>query len=246
MYIKKAIAMVLQWVLLFGLCSCNKEQSVKNVSDIAYTNNKSNHIVYVEENGQYVPFIVLTDDYYGNTLLLRKDVMETPRRINDYSSLYEDCEMDKYLNNEYIEMLGDLSANVKAVDLEIASESALGTAGRDTKTINRKVFLLSCKELDLDKNLCMGDEGIALTYFDNLENRVAYCNGEAYGWWLRTANTYATSCTYVISPSNVITDANAYDLNGVRPAFCVSGDMNIVEKEGIVDNQKVYVFASEK
>ena len=39
-------------------------------------------------------------------------------------------------------------------------------------------------------------------------------------WWLRTPNTYYLSCTYVIGANNKIGTTNAYDKNGVRPAFC--------------------------
>ena len=59
-----------------------------------------------------------------------------------------------------------------------------------------------------------------------------YKNGSLYkesknqksSWWLRTPNTYYTSCVYVIGANNKIGFSNAYDKNGVRPAFCVPGD----------------------
>ena len=46
--------------------------------------------------------------------------------------------------------------------------------------------------------------------------------GEIYGFL--GPNTYYTSCVYVIGANNKIGFSNAYDKNGVRPAFCVPGD----------------------
>lgn len=245
MYLKGVISILVASLLVFSICACDKEKSVKTISDIAYDNNKTNYIVYVEEDGQYVPFIVLTDNYGGKTLLLRKDVMKTPRRMNDYSSYYEDCEMDEYLNEEYIGLLGEFTECVEEVDLEITDKSAIGTCGKETKTIKRKIFLLSGKEIDMNDDACIGDEGKALSYFVNPENRIAYYDGKTSGWWLRSPDTYWVSCTMVIGPNNSIGSTNSYDLNRYRPAFCVSGDLQIVEKDGIVEGQSVYVFESE-
>ena len=41
---------------------------------------------YIYENGVYIPFIVVTNDYDGKTLLLRKEILELPRKYNTYDS----------------------------------------------------------------------------------------------------------------------------------------------------------------
>ena len=62
-------------------------------------------------------------------------------RFNDYSSYYEDSEIDQFLSNEYITYLDEISDKVESVDITIAKE-ALNIAGNETKLINRKVFYL--------------------------------------------------------------------------------------------------------
>ena len=91
------------------LTSCNSRKEAQVISDLAYSSrNQENCIVYLQENGEYVPFIVVTDDYNGNVLLVRKEVLPEPRRINEYFSYYEGSEIDHYLNEEY---LGTLAEN---------------------------------------------------------------------------------------------------------------------------------------
>ena len=47
------------------------------VSDLAYDKNKKgDHLVYIREGHELVPFLVLTSDYNGETLLLRKEVLK--------------------------------------------------------------------------------------------------------------------------------------------------------------------------
>ena len=89
----------------------------------------------------------------------------------------------------------------------------------------------------------MAIEGETLKFFCNEENRKAYLNGETTSWWLRTPHTYYLSCTYVIGDNNKIGSTNSYDSNGVRPAFCVSRNVKIELKSGIIKNEQVYVFS---
>lgn len=63
-----------------------------------------------------------------------------------------------------------------------------------------------------------------LRFFEKEEQRIVLKENQKSSWWLRTPNTYYTSCVYVIGANNKIGFSNAYDKNGVRPAFCVPGD----------------------
>lgn len=58
--------------------------------------------VYILENDSYVPYIIISDNYSGNTLLLRENILDDSRRFNEYSSLYENSEIDVFLNNSFI------------------------------------------------------------------------------------------------------------------------------------------------
>ena len=161
------------------------------VSDLAYDKNKKgDHLVYIREGHELVPFLVLTSDYNGETLLLRKEVLKMNMQINSYEAYYENSFMDDYLNHEYI----------------------------------RQLFLLAYSEVMEDQNINAASEGTFLRFFEKEEQRIVLKENQKSSWWLRTPNTYYTSCVYVIGANNKIGFSNAYDKNGVRPAFCVPGD----------------------
>lgn len=238
---KKIIFILLSVIIVLSCTSCDKLNN-KMVSDIAYNRTHNETLVYIKENNQYIPFLVLTDDYNSNTLLLRKEVLDKPRGINEYISFYKNSEIDQYLNDEYLQSLLNIEKYIAVSDVEVTDEEALGKSGDETITIQRKVFLLSCNEVDINFSVNIASEGKELDYFKNEDNRKAYNNGTPVSWWLRTPNTYYLSCTYIVGDNNKIGYTNAYDNNGIRPAFCIRSDSPIELKRGIVNNQSVYVL----
>jgi hypothetical protein len=98
-----------------GLMNGRLPMNAEYLGDIAYDlASGTGYTVYLQESGQdyaatykkpegrYFPYLVLTNDYGGNTLLLRRDVDEH-HRYNDYLAYYEDSEIDVYLNTVIIE-----------------------------------------------------------------------------------------------------------------------------------------------
>lgn len=242
MNFKKILCLSLAVMAITCLCSCLRRTELKTVADLAYTRSGETACIFVLEHESYVPFLVLTDDYYGKTLLLRKDVTDEPMRVNEYSSYYAQSEISLFLNNIYLSKLSELSSYIAETKLDIAANDTIGTAGTKTEKIAQKVFLLSCSEIGISESVNIANEGKALDYFKNEENRVAYKNGIPFSWWLRSPHTYYTSCTHVVGANNKIGAANSYDENGIRPAFCVDGNMQIEYRDDIVPNQTVYVF----
>ena len=241
---KKVVAIGFGLMILF--CSCGENTRMKTISELAYNRTGAIDCVYILENDDYVPFLILTEDYGGNTLLVRHDVLDEPRAISDYSSYYGSSEIDSYLNDEYIDCLPDISRQIVISNIEITNEDALGKSEISTETIDRKIFLLSCNEVGIKDSVNIAEEGDELEYFKNPEQRVVYMNGEAYSWWLRTPNTYFLSCTYVLGDNNKIGYTNSYDINGIRPAFCVDGDTPIELTSEIKNGESVYVFSLKK
>ena len=238
---KRIIIVALSIFLLFGLAGCkdsNKEPTI--ISDIAYdVNSKSDNIIYVNENGIYTPFIVLTDNYNGNTLLLREELLREPMQINDYYSYYEYSTIDNYLNNEYLDSLKESDDLILESNIEIASEESTISPVEETISITRKVFLLSCTELNYKKTTFCA-EGKPLKYFENYENRIAYRNGERKSWWTRTAERGYKCCTIGIGPENSMGFGNSSSQNGIRPAFCVSPSTEIIKRNDIIQGKTVY------
>ena len=194
---------ILTCLMIFILSSCGFDKNNAIISDISYDNNKDEYEVYVKENGKYVPFLVLQSDYQdGKTLLLRKECLPEVRRFNDYSSYYEDSEIDQFLSNEYITYLDEISDKVESV-------------------------LLSLEELCLSGEYDV-IEGEEIKYFENYHNRLCLLDGKPITWMLRTPDNYAVSLNYVYTGENRLTAQNAFDSAGVRPAFCIDSSTKIV------------------
>ena len=81
MFRKTYKVVVLAIVLGVLLNACSKRQAVteeyNTISDLAYSEKcKIEPIIYIEEKAGFVPYIVLTNDYNGKTLLLRKELKD--------------------------------------------------------------------------------------------------------------------------------------------------------------------------
>ena len=229
--------------IIFIVCKYRSDQkeSVRPVTigELANPESKNENCVYVRENGKYVPFLVITNNYEdGYTLLLRKEILEEEHRMNDYSSFYKESEIDTFLNSDYFNELEDIHKKIKIVSIAIVDKNSIGSSGSDTINIKRHVFLLSAREL------CYGveNEGRELEYFNIPDHRIAEYHGEPASWLLRTPSTFYLSAVCGIAQDGQLSSANAYDKFGIRPAFCVDSAEKIIVKEGIVNEKKVYVI----
>lgn len=118
----KAALVILIFAFTLLFCSCKNNQN-KTITDLVYTSLKTDYCVYIKESSVYTPFFVLSNNYNGNTLLLRKDILEIPFKMNDYSSFYENSAIDEYLNTEYISHLDDVSEYIEFSTIEIADDT---------------------------------------------------------------------------------------------------------------------------
>lgn len=148
---------VLAIVLGVLLNACSKRQTVteeyNTISDLAYSEKcKIEPIIYIEEKTGFVPYIVLTNDYNGKTLLLRKEILPENRRVSDYSAYYEESEIDNYLMGEFFDNLPiQTRCLIQDSEIEILDERCLNQIDDSVITIVRKVFLLSFTELGYEK-----------------------------------------------------------------------------------------------
>ncbi len=231
-------------VLLLGMnffSACSEKKDISTLSDLAYNKqNKSNHEIYLLENDVYVPYLVITDDYKGNTLLLRRNVLDEPLRINEYYSYYENSEIDVFLNSIFLNQFNEIADVIKSVDISIISDDSIGISGDEKITINRKIFLLSIGELNIDS---VEQEGDSIAFFNEVKNRISYTeNGSCVSWWLRTPDTWRVSCTYTIGSNNMLGSANSSDLNYVRPAFCLDSKLPVTISDEIVTGGSCYIL----
>ena len=235
------ILLVLVATVFLGLIGYKWFIGKDTISSIAYNKfkEKDDYRVYVKEDGKYVPFLVIANEYVpGSTLLLRETILDEFRRMNDYSSYYKDSEIDRFLNGEYYNSLKEIHYVIKNTFVEITKEEAVGFSYDETEYIDRYVFLLSRKELDYD----FENEGKKLDYFYITKNRISHYYGMPMSWLLRTPAIGYFSAVLAVTDDGGVSIGNSFSLYGIRPAFCVDSSAKIKKKEGIVNGKKVYVL----
>lgn len=229
-------------------CSCMVEQSHQSgeanqtttLSDIAYSaEDKDVNRLLIDGD----PYLVLTDDYQGNCLLLSEHVMDEARVYNkpsDTAAYYPESMIDAYLNEEFVDALPE-SIQAKLVDsnIEVTTKDSLWIGGDETEIVQRKVFLLSFYEVGGLGRWTTLPEGEPLAFFETSESRAATReDGNPSSWWLRTPSTSSGTVVTGVDPDGVpgiggIYDPNVKDgyKNGIRPAFCIDGRTRVSEIE---------------
>ena len=250
------LAVSIWWIQIL----ISRSRPPTTIADIAYDNIKRgrnvDYRVFVEENGELVPYLVLTADYGGNVLLLREFLLDEFRPFNpsrhgerlwawqDYGAYYPDSDIDNFLNTEFKNTLGDtVIYAMVASDIEVTAKESMGRAGRESRIITRYVFLLSLRELGHRDSTIAVPLGEALRYFRGYHiGRVAtLSNGMATPYWTRTSNNWETYLVFAVSINFVDSDT-ADILIGVRPAFCLDRTTSITTHTCITSGEVIFIL----
>ena len=201
--------------------------------------------VYLNVGGVRKEFLVvhqglpssLYDASCDGTWLLMKDIYENRVWNRAAINKYESSEINTYLNNTF---LGLLDSNIKDVikQVKIPCRKYGGSGGIDQSGANglsAKIFLLSGYEVGLTTNDSPSSpvDGAKLDYFESgtgssaMNKRVAYLNGSAADWRLRSPLTSDFDHVWYVL-SNGKCDANyTYGPFGIRPALVLPSDMGV-------------------
>ena len=185
----------------------------------------------------------LYDASCDGTWLLLKDMLETRQWHSSNSNSYKASTIHSYLNNEWLNKLdANIRAQVKQVKLPYVNGTANSAVASGANGLSCKVFLLSGYEMGWKNsdNPYFPVDGAKLAYFEagtgtSANNkRIAYLNGSATYWWLRSPNTNGTSGVW-----RVYSDGSYYDYNctyscGVRPALILPSSL-LVSDDGSVN-----------
>lgn len=222
------------------------------LEDISYNSeeeNPLNYTIYLEEQGSYKPYIVVTPDYSGSSsvLLVRENVLDTRLKFNDNginTGYYENSYIDTYLSEEFIKRFDPkVVASMVSSEIPIVSIESLGRNGKDMIYISRTIFLLGYSEVIEADMKHRVDDGPTLEYFADLESLTVYSeSGEKHSWWLRTSNSWYDMSAYAVGYNGSYGGAAVEGTNGIRPVFCLEKGLEIETKEGIIVNQDVFVL----
>lgn len=206
--------------------------------------------IKLKVNGSAKDFIVVHqgkpssvyDDSCSGTWLLMKDIYENRQWHSSDTNDYANSTIHSYLNSTFLAMLdSNIQKAIKQVKLPYRKGSGTSTTVTSgSNGLPAKIFLLSATEMSFNFSYMPSGEGAELAYFkgcaDNSSDskRVAYLNGSAAGWWLRSPGCRDfRSALYVNSSGDW---GNSYYCSGslgVRPALILPSTL-LVSDDGTV------------
>jgi hypothetical protein len=207
-------------------------------------------IVKIKVNGTSKDFIVVHqgkpssvyDDSCNGTWLLMKDIYENRAWHSSNTNDYANSTIHSYLNSTFLNLF---ESNIKNAikQVKIPYRKGHGTSTTVTSGSNglsAKIFLLSTTETSFSYSYMPRGEGAELAYFkgcaDNGSDskRVAYLNGSATGWWLRSPGCNVTSNrALVVGSAGTSGDTNCSSSRGIRPALILPSTL-LVSDDGTV------------
>ena len=205
--------------------------------------------IKLKVNGSAKDFIVVHqgkpssvyDDSCNGTWLLMKDIYESRQWHSSNTNDYANSTIHSYLNSTFLAMFdSNIQKAIKQVKLPYRKGSGTSTTVTSgSNGLSAKIFLLSATETSFSFSYMPSGEGAELAYFkgcaDNSSDskRVAYLNGSATSWWLRSPHCgYFYYALYVYSNGDWNSNGCSYS-NGIRPALILPSTL-LVSDDGTV------------
>lgn len=205
--------------------------------------------IKLKVNGSAKDFIVVHqgkpssvyDDSCNGTWLLMKDIYESRQWHSSNTNDYANSTIHSYLNGTFLAMFdSNIQKAIKQVKLPYRKGSGTSTTVTSgSNGLSAKIFLLSATETSFSFSYMPSGEGAELAYFkgcaDNSSDskRVAYLNGSATYWWLRSPGCDDFySALYGNSNGDWNYD-NCSSSYGIRPALILPSTL-LVSDDGTV------------
>lgn len=211
-------------------------------------------IVKIKVNGAAKDFIIVQqgnpntstyDSSCAGTWLLMKDSYNYMKWDRTWKNNYASSYINSWLNGTLYNLIdADIRAVIKQVKIPYYDCSSYGDAlHTGANGLNTKVFLLSGIEVGWTNRTdeYFPNDGAKLSYFlagtgtNENKKRVAYRNGSAQDWYLRSPRIIDTSSNNVWK----VADDGSYDYdncvnsNDIRPAFVLPSTL-VVSDDGTV------------
>lgn len=181
------------------------------------------------------------DDSCNGTWLLMQDIYENRAWHSSNTNDYANSTIHSYLNSTFLNLFeSNIKNAIKQVKLPYRKGSGTSTTVTSgSNGLSAKIFLLSATETSFNFSTMPSGEGAELAYFkgcaDNSSDskRVAYLNGSATYWWLRSPHCdYFNFALYVLS-NGVWSVSGCSSSYGIRPALILPSTL-LVSDDGTV------------
>lgn len=205
--------------------------------------------IKLKVNGSAKDFIVVHqgkpssvyDDSCNGTWLLMKDIYENRQWHSSNTNDYANSTIHSYLNSTFLNLFeSNIKNAIKQVKLPYRKGSGTSTTVTSgSNGLSAKIFLLSATETSFNFSTMPSGEGAELAYFkgcaDNSSDskRVAYLNGSATLWWLRSPYCYYFDYALCVHSNGDWLNSNCSNSCGIRPALILPSTL-LVSDDGTV------------
>lgn len=205
--------------------------------------------IKLKVNGSAKDFIVVHqgkpssvyDDSCNGTWLLMKDIYENRQWHSSNTNDYANSTIHSYLNSTFLNLFeSNIKNAIKQVKLPYRKGSGTSTTVTSgSNGLSAKIFLLSATETSFSFSSMPSGEGAELAYFkgcaDNSSDskRVAYLNGSATGWWLRSPYCDDFDGALGVNSNGDWGGGSCSNSGGIRPALILPSTL-LVSDDGTV------------
>ena len=205
--------------------------------------------IKLKVNGSAKDFIVVHqgkpssvyDDSCNGTWLLMKDIYENRQWHSSNTNDYANSTIHSYLNSTFLNLF---ESNIKNAIKQVKIPYRKGSGTSTTVTsgsngLSAKIFLLSATETSFSFSSMPSGEGAELAYFkgcaDNSSDskRVAYLNGSATYWWLRSPYCGNSGNALYVNSNGDWSSGSCSSSGGIRPALILPSTL-LVSDDGTV------------
>lgn len=205
--------------------------------------------IKLKVNGSAKDFIVVHqgkpsgvyDDSCNGTWLLMKDIYENRQWHSSNTNDYANSTIHSYLNSTFLNLFeSNIKNAIKQVKLPYRKGSGTSTTVTSgSNGLSAKIFLLSATETSFSFSSMPSGEGAELAYFkgcaDNSSDskRVAYLNGLATRWWLRSPYCSSFYNALYVNSNGDWGRNGCSGSDGIRPALILPSTL-LVSDDGTV------------
>lgn len=205
--------------------------------------------IKLKVNGSAKDFIVVHqgkpssvyDDSCNGTWLLMKDIYENRQWHSSNTNDYANSTIHSYLNSTFLNLFeSNIKNAIKQVKLPYRKGSGTSTTVTSgSNGLSAKIFLLSATETSFNFSTMPSGEGAELAYFkgcaDNSSDskRVAYLNGSATFWWLRSPYCNLFGYALCVDSNGGWGGRSCSGSYGIRPALILPSTL-LVSDDGTV------------